>query len=327
MTGAILNNPLWKMPENPEFIKNKIKAEAEKLGFCLCGFTTAEPVADFSRYERWLEDDPAGTMGYLKRADTLAKRADPRLLLPEARSICVLAVPMELRFESSAYEVASYAWYRDYHESITAMAEELLRGLSLAEPFAYRVCVDSAPILERSLAVRAGLGWIGKSSMFISPQFGSALFLAEILLSLELPPDEPYEKDGCGSCLRCVESCPNGCIDPGSRTILASRCAAYLTIEHKGEFTEEQSRLVGTHFFGCDECLRACPWNRRGPFPSPLPAAGTVPECSDAELSDAEFKLKFKDSPVLRTKAAGLRRNAEAVRKNLDLQQREQNRE
>ncbi len=304
-----------------DLIKESIKAEAEKLGFCLCGFTDAEPPADFARYSRWLEADGIGTMAYLKREDTLAKRADPRLLLPGARTIIVLGVPMGLKPPVPVFEVASYAHYIDYHEAIVPMAEALagrIRELSGSEPV-FRVCVDSAPILERSLAVRAGLGWIGKSSMFVAPRYGSALFLCEILTDLELPPDPPFTRDGCGSCRRCVDACPNGCIDPDTRTIRADRCAAYLTIEHKGEFTEEQSALVGNHLFGCDECLRACPHNSRNTGRSPLSPAAAVPVFGDGDLSEAEFKAKFRNSPVLRTKAKGLKRNAEAVRKNTGL--------
>ena len=301
-----------------DIIKQEIKAEAERLGFCLCGFTDAAPVSDFDRYARWLEDDPVGTMKYLSREDALAKRADPHLLLPDARSIIVLAVPMGLRASDGDYAVASYARYADYHETIPPMAEDLIRSIReiTGTDFSSRICVDSSPILERSLAVRAGLGWIGKSSMFIAPGRGSALFLCEILLSLEFPPDEPYTRDGCGSCRRCADACPNGCIDPETRTIRADRCAAYLTIEHKGDFSEEQATLIGNHLFGCDECLRACPHNSRNSGNSPLPPADVIPAPEDAELSEAEFKIKFRNSPVLRTKARGLKRNVEAIRRN-----------
>ena len=299
-----------------EQIKQAIKAEAERLGFCLCGFTGAEPVSDFERYTHWLEADPVGTMKYLSREDALAKRADPHLLLPDARSIIVLAVPMGLRASEGDYAVASYAHYVDYHEAIPPMAEELISFIReiMGSDFSSRICVDSSPILERSLAVRAGLGWIGRSSMFIAPGHGSALFLCEILLSLDFPPDRPYTRDGCGTCRRCVDACPNGCIDPETRTIRADRCAAYLTIEHKGDFSEEQASLIGTHLFGCDECLRACPHNSRNSGESPLPLADVIPTPEDAELTEAEFKIKFRNSPVLRTKAKGLRRNVEAIR-------------
>ena len=315
MTGATSNKPQAYM----DTIKNGIKAEAERLGFCLCGFTSAEPVEDFSRYTRWLEEDPVGTMKYLSREDALAKRADPHLLLPDARSIIVLAVPMGLCFTDGEYSVASYARYADYHETIPPMAEQLITFIKelTGTDFSFRICVDSSPILERSLAVRAGLGWIGKSSMFIAPGHGSALFLCEILLSLEFPPDEPYTRDGCGSCRRCADTCPNGCIDPETRTIRADHCAAYLTIEHKGDFSEEQAALIGTHLFGCDECLRACPHNSRNSGKSPLPLADVIPTPADADLSEAEFKAKFRNSPVLRTKAKGLKRNLEAIEKNL----------
>ena len=160
------------------------------------------------------------------------------------------------------------------------------------------------------------LGWIGKSSMFVNPVWGSALFLCEILLSLEIEPDAPCTRDGCGSCRRCVDACPNSCIDPEKRTIRADRCAAYLTIEHKGEFTPEQIKQVGNHLFGCDECLRVCPWNRHNSGTSPLPTAVVLPDFSDEFLTESEFKQKYQNSPVLRTKAKGLRRNIAAVREN-----------
>lgn len=302
-----------------EKLKTFIKAEAERIGFCICGFTDAGPLRDFERYTRWLEDDAYGTMGYLKREDSLAKRADPRLLLPDVRSICVLGIPMRILPAGDGPEVASYAHYLDYHDTIIPLAESLIESIreQVPEPFSCRICIDSAPVLERSLAVRAGLGWIGKSSMFISPAFGSALFLCEILLSLPIEPDQPYQKDGCGTCTRCVDACPTGCIDPRTRTIRADHCAAYLTIEHKGDFTEEQIRMVGTHLFGCDECLRACPWNSRNSGVSPLPVSLAVPGLSDESLSDEEFRDKFRGTPVLRTKAKGLRRNIGAVRKNM----------
>lgn len=301
-------------------IKAKLKAEAERLGFCLCGFTNAEPPEDFSRYLEWLTRNSFGTMGYLKREDTLAKRADPRLLLPDARTICVLAVPMELFPQRSSFSVASYAHYMDYHDTILPMAENLVSYAreQSTEPFTYRICIDSAPVLERSLAVRAGLGWIGKSSMLINRKYGSSFFLCEILLSLAIEPDEPCPSDGCGSCTRCVDACPNHCIDPFTRTIRADRCAAYLTIEHKGDFSPEQSALVGTHLFGCDECLFACPWNRHDKAASPLPRADALPEESDGNLTAEEFKAKFHASPVLRTRIKGLQRNIAAVRNNLE---------
>ena len=154
--------------------------------------------------------------------------------------------------------------------------------------------------------------------MLVSRQYGSAIFLCEILLSLTVEPDEPFLQDGCGSCTRCVQACPNQCIDPVLRTIRADRCAAYLTIEHKGDFTPEQSALIGTHLFGCDECLLACPWNRHNAQTSPLPPARALPEESDGNLTPGEFKNKFQRSPVLRTKITGLQRNIAAVRDNLE---------
>ena len=307
-------------------LKNFSKAEAERLGFCLCGFTGAAAPTDFERYLLWLEKGPLGTMGYLKRPDTVAKRADPHLLLPGAQSICVLGIQMGLQ-KAGIPEVASYAHYVDYHDAILPMAEALIQRMqaclqehqeySAYTNLNYRICIDSSPILERSLAVQAGLGWIGKSSMLVNPTYGSALFLCEILLSLPIEPDKPYTGDGCGSCMRCINACPNHCIDPETRTIRADHCASYLTIEHKGEFTPEQSELAGTHLFGCDACLRACPWNSKNTGKSPLPPAPVLPDMQDYAISDEDFKIKYKNTAVLRTKARGLRRNIEAVRRNL----------
>ena len=299
---------------SPE-MKTKIKAEAEKLGFCFCGFTAAGIPTDFPRYEQWLESDAFGTMTWMARADHIAKRADLRALLPEVRTVCVLGVPMPLVTPADEYAVASYAHYADYHNSIKDLAEKLIAAVDLDCP--YRICIDAEPILERSLAVQAGLGWIGKSSMFISPTSGSAVFLCEILLGVEIEPDDPYTKDGCGTCTRCVEACPGRCIDPVTRTIRADHCAAYLTIEHKGEFTAEQRAIVGTRLFGCDECLRACPWNSRSATQTPLPPASAIPTPADASLSEQEYKQKFQNTPAQRLKSRGLRRNVSAVEENM----------
>lgn len=298
-------------------LKTKIKAEAAKLGFCFCGFTDVGIPADFPRYEHWLKAGSYGTMTWMARPDHIAKRAALCSLLPEAKTVCILGVPMPLIEPEAEYTVASYAHYADYHDSIRELAEKLIAAVDLCAP--YRICVDAEPILERSLAVQAGLGWIGKSSMFISPQSGSAVFLCEILLGIALEPDPPYTKDGCGTCTRCVDACPGRCIDPETRTIRADHCAAYLTIEHKGEFTAEQSAIVGTRLFGCDECLRACPWNSRASVQTPLPPASVIPTPTDTSLSESEYKQKYQGTPAQRLKAKGLKRNAAAVEKNRGL--------
>lgn len=295
-------------------LKLRIKAESEKLGFCLCGFTGVDSPEDYVRYEEWLQKEQYGSMGFLAREDHRAKRNDPRLLFPEARSACVLAVPYKLFPKEGDLEIASFAHYKDYHDEITRLAKQLME--TAAPAVSYRICVDSAPILERSLAVRAGLGWIGKSSMFISRRFGSAVMLCVILIDAEIEPDPPFSEDLCGICRRCAEACPAGCIDPVSRTINASQCISYLTIEHKDEFTEQQARVIGYRIFGCDECLRACPWNRNNIPDSPLSLAERLPDESDLGISDAEFKAGFAGTCFERLKNKRLQRNLNSALKS-----------
>ena len=308
MTGGISNNPEWD-----NTLKERLKAESAKLGFCFCGFTDASPLYDFYVFTDWISQKHYGTMTYLAREDTLLKRSDFEELFPGVKSICVLGVPYHLFDSRYPLDVASFARYRDYHDVIPEMVARLMEAVGIDD---YRVCVDSSPVLERSLAVRAGLGWIGKSSMFIHPRFGSAVFLCEIFLKQMICPDLPYTEEHCGTCRRCLDACPANCIEEKTRTIRAEECAAYLTIEHKTDFDILQRESIGRNVFGCDGCIKACPWNHRNQNASPLPIQEKLPVPEDLDLSDAEFKEKYADSPILRVKNKGLKRNIEAVLKN-----------
>jgi epoxyqueuosine reductase len=294
-----------------------IKNEARRLGFALAGVTTPEPPPHWSVYKNWLALGRHASMNYL--ADP--RRADPLLVLPECKSILVLAMTYpspkaDWAIESHATgQIASYAWGRDYHlvlgEKVCQLAVFIEREVKV--PIHFRGYTDTGPLLERDLAQRAGLGWIGRNTCLIHPQIGSCFFLAELLLDIELEPDEPFTADRCGKCHRCVDACPTGCILP-DRNLDAGKCISYLTIENKKEIPPELRPLMGNWIFGCDICQAVCPWNKRAcpdPFPAfsaPLgePGPNLVTEL---EITPQEFKRKFKESPVLRARRSGYLRN------------------
>jgi epoxyqueuosine reductase len=295
-----------------------IKFEARRLGFSLAGVTLPDPPPHWAAYEHWLSMGRHGSMEYL--ADS--RRADPRLVLPECRSILVLAVSYPnpgpfLQDEGGplAGRIAAYAWGNDYHlvlperlKKLTAFIEAQAGG-----PVASRWYTDTGPLLERELAQRAGLGWIGKNTCLIHPKIGSFFLLAEILLGIELEPDLPFSPDRCGTCTRCIIACPTGCILP-DRTLDARRCISFLTIENKNGIPLDLRLQVGNLVFGCDICQQVCPWNRIADqeYDPAFRAQPNLPDpnlITELELGAAEFNLKFKGNPVLRSKRRGYLRN------------------
>lgn len=258
----------------------------------------------------WLTEGFAGDQAYLSRADVLDKKRDPNILLPEAKSVIILGVRIPtVERTGQKYLVADFAHFADYHETISAAAESLIAAFEAQFRTAsqWRICVDSSPILERAYAVKAGLGWIGKSSMLIHPAVGSRTLLCALLTTLEFQPDIPFSGDRCGSCRRCVDACPTGCIDGEKRWIDASRCVSYLTIERKMPLDPELIPKIGRRVFGCDACTDACPWNQRAGFSaekrSLLAAVPTaLPDDSDLTLTPESFKAKYASSPILRRK-------------------------
>lgn len=303
-------------------LTQRIKARALALGFDLVGVARVAPsdYADF--YQAWLARGYAGEMLYLARPDAIAKRRDPRLILPEARSAVVVALnyyqgPYESPGGGPRGRVARYAWGDDYHDLMWARLDALAAFIEaqVARPVLHRRYVDTGPLLERELAVRAGLGWFGKNTMLINPALGSWLLLGELLLELELVYDAPFGADHCGSCTRCIEACPSGCILP-DRTLDASRCISYLTIElRREELPLELRPAVGDWIFGCDVCQEVCPWNRFA-RPSEEPAFQPRPGMPAPLLSELlalqekNFSRRFKGSPIKRAKWRGLQRNA-----------------
>ncbi len=321
---------------SPEFAE-AVKGEARRLGFELVGITTPESPAHLDIYEHWLERGCQGEMGYLASERALARRRDPRLLLPECRSIIVLGT----RYPSALTQttprtgwrgkVAAYAWGSDYHEVLPELMEWLVAFIqNLAEmTFAYRCYTDSGPLLERELAQRAGLGWIGKNTCLIHPQKGSYFLLSEILLGLDLAPDPAFTADRCGACRRCLDACPTGCIQP-DRTLDARRCLSYLTIELKGAIPTELRASLGEWVFGCDICQQVCPWNVRFAHPaatlenydllpglSPRPGVPDPDLTEDLALDPDGFNQKFRHSALKRLKRRGYGRNLAVALGNL----------
>jgi epoxyqueuosine reductase len=261
----------------------------------------------------------AGEMRYLtdRRAEM---RRDVRSLLPSARSvICVgklYNTPDPPRKEGDA-RISRYAWGRDYHLTMRAALERMVARLLEREAFSHKICVDTAPLLERSLARRAGLGWIGRNTCLINEPLGSWFFLGEILTSLDLEPGSP-PPDRCGSCTRCIEACPTDALvsEGDGFTLDARRCISYLTIELRGPIPEELHAGVGDHVFGCDICQDVCPWNSRAPFTEDPDFAGSaLPLAELAQLTPEAFRQRFKDSPIARATHSGLMRNVAIARR------------
>lgn len=294
------------------------------------GLALSEAVA---HYQSWIEQGMHGTMAYLARPDALTKRLYPQDLLPGLQSILVTGIRYRITVPSPALLddpsrgiMASYAWEDDYHVALRGKLEHVARSvLALTDQaFAYRACVDTAPILERALAAEAGLGFIGKNTCLISPRMGSWLFLGELLLALPVPagfvtpgvpsptPSKPLPS--CGRCTRCLEACPTGAL-VAPHILDARRCISYLTIEHKGPVPRELRPLVGNRVFGCDLCQAVCPWNRRLARTTTEPALApsldsTSPRLLDLmALDDAAFSARFHSSPLRRAKRRGLLRN------------------
>src|SRR5271165_4387814 len=301
---------------------SRVKLLAQECGFELAGIAQAAPAADFARYEAWLAAGFAGEMTYL--TDHRARlRADPRNLLTSARSIlCVgklynVAAPYSTAADLSGRGwISRYAWGHDYHDVLRGMLERLVQRLheESTEPFESRICVDTAPLLERSYARLAGLGWIGKNACLINEQQGSWFLLGEVLLSCDLPPDAA-PPDRCGTCTRCIDACPTQAIVPGNQggfRLDARLCISYFTIEKRGAIGEEKQAGLGNHVFGCDICQDVCPWNRSAPETQDSafqPRSFAPPLEELATMTEAEFGARFRHTPLWRAKYSGFLRN------------------
>jgi epoxyqueuosine reductase len=296
-----------------------IQQRARELGFDDCRFATADPPATARQFEQWLARQQHGEMAYLAR--NAHKRIDPQQVLRDAKSIVSLALAYEAPNPQSAIRtpqftgvVARYARFDDYHnvigEKLKALTDFVNQlGGESARSLWY---VDTGPFLERDIAQRAGLGFVGKHTNLISRKLGNWIFLAEIITTLELAPDAP-EKNRCGSCTRCIAACPTAAITAPFK-LDARRCISYLTIELKGSIPIELRAAIGNRIYGCDDCLAVCPWNRFAQEGRLMQSHArpdlTTPDLLDLlSLDDEGFKRKFQGSPILRTKRRGLLRN------------------
>jgi epoxyqueuosine reductase len=305
---------------SPQALKETIRAQAKLLGFALCGFTSCAPLLSLSTFENWLDAGRHGSMAYLATERARTARGDPHRLMPACRTIIVLgcfhAPPIPLTDDPLGGRVAAYAVGEDYHDLLPAMARSLAEFIhsQIGSPFQWRAVSDTAPLLEREVGQRAGLGWVGKNSMLISPQRGSYFVLAELLISLDLPPDPPFASDRCGSCTRCLNACPTACILP-DRTLDATRCISYLTVEKRGDIPEQLRQGIGRWAFGCDICQEVCPWNVR--FAASASAAGLAARPhfplrdlrAEVTAEEAALGARFRHSPLRRVGRAGWRRN------------------
>lgn len=277
-------------------MKDRIRAQAFELGFDLVGFTTAAPPEHTGEFHQWLADGCHGEMQYLSRR--AAERADPHHLLPGAKSIVVVGKNYGTTGPAALARYA--AGHADYHEQMGTKLAQLAEFIGNAVWY-----VDTGPILERDLAQRAGLGWVGKHTNLISRQFGNWIFLGEVLTTLELPADLPA-RGQCGSCRRCLTACPTGALVAPYR-LDARRCISYLTIELKGSIPVELRPAIGQRIFGCDDCLAVCPWNRFAQpviSPRPLPALPAMLAWTDQQFADF-----FRGTPIYRLKRRGWLRN------------------
>lgn len=305
-----------------QFHTQQIKQFARNLGFQHCGIARAVKLdADARRLENWLQKGYQGSMSYMENHFDL--RVDPTKLVPGAKSVITLLLnyyPEQQQVET-APKIARYAFGKDYHHVIRAKLHALLSLIKehIGEVTG-RVFVDSAPVLERAWALRSGLGWIGKNGNLINNKAGSYFFIATLITDLDLVYDDPFVKDYCGTCTKCMEACPTEAILP-NKAIDGSRCISYFTIELKDQLIpDSMTGKFDNWMFGCDTCQEVCPWNRFSqPHQEiafqPIPQLLNLSKKEWEEMTEEQFKLIFKNSPLSRSKYKGIQRNLKFLNK------------
>ncbi len=304
-------------------IAARIKEYARTLGFTATAIVPARPGEHSRYYAEWIAAGYHAEMGYLARPDAIARRADLSRTVPNAQSVVVVAanyhtrhLPPEILNDPSRGIIAGYAWNLDYHDLLTPKLRQLQAWIAaqMDVPVNGRAYTDTGPVLERELAARGGLGFIGKNTCLISPALGSYLFLGEIILDVPLPFDDPSPRGTCGKCTRCLDACPTDALIAPYR-LNSNLCISYLTIELKGEIPPDLRPKIGNRIFGCDICQEVCPYNRRFAIPTDEPAFHAAldrmapPLLDLIALDDEGFRKRFKGSPIKRTKRRGLLRN------------------
>lgn len=295
-----------------ETLKSRICELARDLGFDECRVAAATEAPHAGAFDRWLADGCHGDMAWMERSPE--RRKDPRVVLPGAKSVIVLALNYfqgQSIPRSHPGQIARYAWNDDYHDIIEKKMKRLAAELEAAGG-AQRPYVDYGPVLERDFAGECGLGWNGKSTVQIHPKLGTWFFLAEIITTLDLPPDPPMN-DHCGKCTACIDACPTDAITRPHH-VDARKCISYLTIEHKGPIPEEFRQAIGDRIYGCDDCLTVCPWNRFAQTSSELKfqmrdELVSTPLRDFLALDDESFRALFRKSPIKRIKRPAFLRN------------------
>jgi len=300
----------------PIQLAQQLKDEARRLGFDAVGIARAGAADHFDRFQRWLADGCAGEMDYLTRH--AEARRHPSSILVNVRSVVMLALNYGVEPTTTGLPVARYALGQDYHEVLWERLSVLLAWVKERVPDCVgRGVVDTAPLLERDFARRAGLGWFGKNTMLLNKRLGSYLFLAALLLDIDLPSDAAHETSHCGTCRACLDACPTNAF-PAPGVLDARRCLSYHTIELRGPVPEEFRPAFTGWLFGCDICQEVCPWNRKAP-------QGTDPAFAPREdlvsldplevltLTEEEFRRRFRGTALKRTKRRGLVRNAALI--------------
>jgi epoxyqueuosine reductase len=307
-------------------LTQKVKEIALNLGFHRVGITSADPVkADRRHFAEWLSDGFSAEMAYLQKSPEF--RSDPKLRFSEARTVICLALsyyqPSSADHSDSDGKIARYAWGEDYHTIIEEKLALLMDSITALGGRCWKGYVDHGPLLERAFAQRAGIGFIGKNTNLITPDYGSWVFLAEVVTDLDIAEDAP-ETSQCGSCRICIDACPTGALTEAYR-LDARRCLSYLTIENKGPIPEEFLPRMEGWIFGCDICQEVCPYNDDPGETdearlSPERGAGRmIPLKEAAEINKAAFQKRYGETPLARTKWTGLVRNATALQKSKNL--------
>ncbi len=296
----------------------EIKQHALALGFDACGICRADNSGEEARYLQWISENCHADMGYLER--NIDKRIDPRLLVDGAKSVISVALnyyPHE-KLPENVPQFAYYAYGEDYHDVVRGKLHRLHDFIKLRFPDASgRAFSDSAPVLERSWAAQAGLGFIGKNTLLIIPRKGSYFFLGELIIDLELDYDSPINLN-CGNCRRCLDACPTGALEK-PHWLNARKCISYQTIENKGDISSEIAPLLNNNVYGCDICQKVCPWNRYArphntPEFTPSPEFLSLDFEKLKEMNEETYRQIFRKSAVKRAKLAGLKRNIEALK-------------
>jgi epoxyqueuosine reductase len=306
---------------------SRIKEHAHSLGFELAGIAPAGDADGFAHLQEWLAQGFAGEMAYLSRHAEAHRHPDS--ILPNVRSVVMVGISYKSRESGVRNQesgivgrISSYAGGLDYHDVLRDKLNALLEWIRQEVPGTRgRAVIDTAPLLERDFARRAGLGWFGKNTMLLHKKLGSYFFLGALLLDLDVPADVSFQTSHCGSCTRCLDACPTDAF-VGPYQLDARRCISYLTIELRGPIPEELRPGMGDWIFGCDVCQEVCPWNHKAPVGreaalQPNTTGLQVDLLELMRLSEEEFRQRFRDTPLWRTKRAGLLRNAAIALGNL----------